>query len=52
MKPGVSLASTTVLPALDAATQHLAVETQHRVQIGHAQHEMVDFADAEHGATP
>src|SRR6185312_1388894 len=37
-----------VLATLDRAAQHRAVEMQHRVQIGDAQHDMVDFADGDH----
>jgi hypothetical protein len=37
-----------VAAPLDAAAEYLAIEVQHRLQGGHAQHQVIEFEDAEH----
>jgi len=38
------------LSALDRASEHIAVKAKHRVQIHDAQHQVINFANADHGS--
>jgi hypothetical protein len=38
-----------ILSALDRASQHITVKVKHLVQINHAQDQVINFADANHG---
>lgn len=40
-----------VLAALDGAAEDAAVESEHRLEVEDAQHEMVDVADADHASS-
>jgi len=39
-----------ILSALDRASQHITVKVKHLVQIDHAQHQVINFANADHGS--
>jgi hypothetical protein len=39
-----------LLSALDSASQHVTVKVKHLVQINHAQDQVINFANANHGS--
>jgi hypothetical protein len=39
-----------VLPALHRAAEHVAIKTQHAIEVDHAQDDMVNVANVNHGA--
>jgi hypothetical protein len=39
-----------ILSALDRASQHITVKVKHLVQINHAQDQVINFANANHGS--
>lgn len=38
-----------ILPSLHSAAEHLAIETEHHLEVSDAQDEVINFADVDHG---